>query len=115
MFLEWLVFASEGAPHLGDQLLVPDISSSPRWRQARSKSPEPGGSGAWPCPLGALGALHIIPFYASISLLIKWRGKCYESFLRCLAKDHRLGDSSNSPGAWKSEITGSAGSFLQDL
>lgn len=32
-----------------------------------------------------------------------------------LAKDHRLGDLNNSPGAWKSEITGSAGSFLLRL
>lgn len=32
-----------------------------------------------------------------------------------LAKDHGLGDLNNSPGAWKSEITGSAGSFLLRL
>ena len=32
-----------------------------------------------------------------------------------LAKDHRLGDLNNSPGAWKSEITGPAGSFLLRL
>ena len=32
-----------------------------------------------------------------------------------LAKDHRLGDLNTSPGAWKSEITGPAGSFLLRL
>ena len=30
---------SEGASHLDDQLLVPDISSSPRWRQAGPSPP----------------------------------------------------------------------------
>lgn len=76
-------FRFRGPRTLGDQLLVvPDISSSPRWRQARS-SPEPGGSGAWPCPLGPWEPCTSFR-HASISLLIKWRvHKCYESFLRC--------------------------------